>query len=682
MNRMNLSLKSHRVVVFLAILAAGGVLCRGLSAQTVTLARPMIGSGSTSAPAVNDHALSGAATSQGTFETPTLLEKDQQFVLEFCDACVRAADNYREEDRTAAIAEARQLLKTNVKELYYFLSHHDNRTNAEGWISYLRLQELQRMLISDSDDFDLMSRAFDRFTDPTVDLAIPYFAQTRDALRGYLNINDVPNHTEERREIFTRTVNDVCRDIARLLEKNDPALTEYFNDSMAYLLEQQPKSQALLQAKELLDKRFPAPNIQIDISGKLLTAGGSTTFHEPTQISEVIRGTNTRGNGIVDGVAYPVLVENPNQAEINLVFDATLRSKSVGVNQGVTVYTTSTGRLKANKPILVSDSLVAKPTRVSGAMDAKITGINSGRGPLGTQVVQQRVSEEFPYSKAESQRRMEIRFAERIDSQVNSLLMERTELADALKQVNQIVPTTFTSSSTTDNLRLRAKVAYHDQVGPIFDPPEVCAGDVTTKFHESVVNNVAFRTLAGGTFTEDEFSHWLAARFPKLAAALGGPEAEGGEGNEKVTLTFANSTPVLLWLDNDTLTLTIHLDAISLGEKQFPAMDIDVIYSVEKRGSKCVLVKKQVEAWPAGLNRDAMVPARYQVVRNQILRRLGENLKDEFSLEAIDLPAFSPKTEDPAAEREFSGRLVPTELTFRSGWAVCAMEFVPAAKEK
>ena len=396
----------------------------------------------------------------------------------------------------------------------------------------------------------------------------------------------------------------------------------------------------------------------------------------------MIRGTNTRGNGIVDGVAYPVLVENPNQAEINLVFDATLRSNSVGVNQGVTVYSTSTGRVKANKPILISGSLVAKPARVSGAMDAKITGINSGRGPLGSQVVQQRVSEEFPYSKAESQRRMEIRFAERIDSQVNSLLTERTELADALNKINQIVPTSFTSSSTTDNLYLRAKVAYHDQVGPIFDPPEAAAGDVTTKFHESVVNNVAFRTLAGGTFTEDEFSRWFAARFPKLAPALSKPQADSAEENERVTLTFANSTPVLLSLDNDTLTLAIHLDAIALGDKQFPAMDIDVIYALEKRGSQCVLVKKQVEAWPAGLDRDAMVPARYQVVRNQILRRLGENLKDEFSLEAIDLPAFSPKTEDPAAQREFSGRLVPTDLTFRSGWAVCAMEFVPAAKEK
>ena len=681
MKRMNLGFKSHRAVILLTILAAGGILCRGLSAQTVTLARPMIGSGST-APVVGDQALSGAATSQGTFETPTLLEKDQQFVLQFCDACVRAADNYREEDRTAAIAEARQLLKTNVKELYYLLSHNGNRKNAEGWISYLRLQELQRMLISDSDDFDLLNRAFDRFTGLDVDLTVPYFAQTRDALKSYLSIHDAPNHTEERREVFTRTVNDVCRDITRLLEKNDPALTEYFNDSMAYLLEQQPKSQALIEAKELLDKRFPASNIQIDISGKLLTAGGSITFHEPTQISEVIRGTNTRGNGIVDGVAYPVLVENPNQAEINLIFDATLKSKSVGVNQGVTVYTTSTGRLKANKPILVSGSLVAKPTRVSGAMDAKITGINSGRGPLGTQVVQQRVSEEFPYSKAESQRRMEIRFAERIDSQVNSLLTERTELADALKQVNQIVPTTFTSSSTTDNIRLRAKVAYHDQVGPIFDPPEVSASDVTAKFHESVVNNVTFRTLAGGTFTEDEFSHWLAARFPKLAAALSKPQADGGEENEKVTLTFANSAPVLLCMDNDTLTLTIHLDAIALGEKQFPAMDIDVIYAVEKRGSQCVLVKKEVEAWPAGLDRDAMVPARYQVVRTQILRRLGEGLQDEFSLEAIDIPAFSPKPEDSGLEREFSGRLVPTDLTFRSGWAVCAMEFVPAAKEE
>ena len=681
MKRMNLGLKADRVVILLAFLATGGILCPMLSAQTVTLARPMIGSGSSS-PAVNGQALSDAATSQGTFETPTLLEKDRQFVLEFCDACVRAADNYREEDRTAAIAEARQLLKTNVKELYYRLSHHNDRTNAEGWIRYLRLQDLQRMLISDNDDFDLLGRAYERFTSLDADPSIPYFVQTRDALKSYLNINDAPNHIEERRELFTRTVNEVCRDIARLLEKNDPALTEYFNDSMAYLLEQQPKSQALLQAKELLDKRFPAPNIQIDISGKLLTAGGSTTFHEPTQISEVIRGTNTRGNGIVDGVAYPVLVENPNQAEINLVFDATLRSNSVGVNQGVTVYSTSTGRVKANKPILISGSLVAKPARVSGAMDAKITGINSGRGPLGSQVVQQRVSEEFPYSKAESQRRMEIRFAERIDSQVNSLLTERTELADALNKINQIVPTTFTSSSTTDNLYLRAKVAYHDQVGPIFDPPEAAAGDVTTKFHESVVNNVAFRTLAGGTFTEDEFSRWFAARFPKLAPALSKPQADSAEENERVTLTFANSTPVLLSLDNDTLTLAIHLDAIALGEKQFPAMDIDVIYALEKRGSQCVLVKKQVEAWPAGLDRDAMVPARYQVVRNQILRRLGENLKDEFSLEAIDLPAFSPKTEDPAAQREFSGRLVPTDLTFRSGWAVCAMEFVPAAKEK
>lgn len=672
MKRMNLGFESHQAVIFLAVLVAGGVFCLDLSAQSVKVARPVLGSQGENQ---NYQPLQSAITDQGTFQAPTLLERDQQFVLQFCDACRRAAGDYREEDRTAAVDEARRLLKTNVKELYFLLSHNADRKNAEGWIRYLRLQELQRMLISETDDFDLLSTAYDKFTRPEANLDLPHFFQTRDALRDYLNIHDVPNHLEERRELFSSTVDDVCRDISQLLSNNDPELAEYFNNSMAYLLDQQPKSRHLLEAKALLDKRFSTPNIQVDISDKLFTAGGSIKIHEPTQINEIIRGTSTRGNGMVDGVAVPVLVENAKLAEINLLFDATLVSNSVGVNQGVTVYSASTGRLKANKPIYIGSSLMTAPTRVSGAMDAVITGLNSGRGPIGTQVVQQRVSEEFPYSKAESQRRMEIRFAERIDGQVDSVIREKTKLADTIKQINQIIPTTVSSSSTTDRVHLQAKVAFDDQVGPISAPPQSPEGDLTVKFHESAINNATFRTLAGVEFTETEFLRWLEARFPGLASSL--PKPEEISNDEELTLTFSDDAPILLRFNGDTISVAINIDAVSLGDKRFPAMDIDVVYAAEKRGSECFLVKKEVEVWPAGLDRQAIVPARLQAVRSQVLRRLQENLEDEILLKAIDVPSLSAKE----GETALSGTLVPANITFQSGWALCAMEFVPLAKE-
>lgn len=635
---------------------------------------------------------------------------DADFLVQFGAVCEEAAASYSEEANTAELMRARQNLKNETKSLVYLLNRNSNRKHAEGWMKFLKLRELQRTLIafSSSEDRAVIDQSLERFRKEEPGLDEEYFMKVRDALEYYVQMLDAPAGTQDRKADFAEDCGRLRDAVKGLLENQDAEQSETVSALFAYLNDCQPKSASLQKASKLLAARFSMPNVQVEAAGRCFLPDHLTEFTQPTAVRENIRGTATRGKGTTTGTIEAKLADNPRRAEIRLTINAQTATDNVGYNQGVTVYSRSRATLSAAKSIFLTDTLFSEPAKVASHMDTKITGINSGRGNIGTQVVYDRVYEEFPYSKAESQRLAEYRFAERINNAVNSGLTRENGYTNLMKYLkeNNYSPRVLASSTADNRLFWSALFGNDTQVGPTKGVELEAMHDLSVKIHASAPNNVSFFALAGERISDREFSEWFGKIFPgvgKQCAANAdkskadsekksdeGVPAEtasedGPKTDEPFFMTFSSEMPLVTTYENNKATMVARIEQFEQEEKSFPGLNIEVAYEVQRRDNDFALVRSSVDAWPLDLDRSDSIPVRYQAIRTQLIKKLETELKPEYKIEPIVLKknAFVPSdasanatSTDPVAQ--VRGILAVREFLMKDGWLAVGAEFVPA----
>lgn len=661
----------------------------------------------------------GVKTAADSAQVKVPFADDADFLAQFGAACEEAAANYSEEANVAELARARQSLKNETKSLVYLLNRNSNRKHAEGWIKFLKLQELQRTLMgsSSSEDRAVIDQSLERFHKEEPGLDEEYFIKVRDALERYVELLDAPKGTQDRKAEFAEDCGRLRDAVKEFVENGSAAQSETVSALFAYLNDCQPKSVSLRKASQLLAARFSMTNVQIEAAGRCFLSDHLTEFTQPTTVRETIRGTATQGKGTTTGTVQVELADNPRQAEIRLMVNAQTVTDNVGYNQGVTVYSHSKATLSAAKSIFLTDTLSTEPAKVVSRMDTKITGINSGRGNIGTQVVYDRVYEEFPYSKAESQRLAEYRFAERVNSQVNNGLKRENGFANLMNYLkeNDYSPRVLSSSTTKDRIFWSALFGNQTQVGPTSGIKLEGTHDLSIKIHASAPNNVSFFALAGERISDREFSEWFGKIFPGIgkqcasradkakaesekksdepaaettAEPAAGEDAseEGPKTDEPFFMTFSSEMPLITTYENNKATVVARIEQFEQEEKTFPGLNIEVAYEVQQRENDFVLVRSSLDAWPLDLDRSDSIPARFQAIRTQLIKKLETELKPEYKIEPIVVKknAFGPDASTAASSdpvTQIRGMLAVREFLMKDGWLAVGAEFVPVERK-
>ena len=101
------------------------------------------------------------------------------------------------------------------------------------------------------------------------------------------------------------------------------------------------------------------PNLKVRISEGFLQRRFSQDVHEPMPVNEWILGTHVRGNAITTGKISADLVQNPNVAQIDIVFNGTANTRSIGRQKPVTIHSTSKATLMARKPLFIYPERIA-----------------------------------------------------------------------------------------------------------------------------------------------------------------------------------------------------------------------------------------------------------------------------------------------------------------------------------
>lgn len=649
-----------------------------------------------------------SASAVGRSATKTYKD-DKEFIEQLCAACGTATENYVETDNASAAAKLRAKLRTEVKNLRYLLNRNSNRKDADGWTRYLKLNELQRSLDGDQVDLETLKGSLARFSQDQDGLDEPYFQKVNKALSEYVALLTEPENLEERKKTFS----DACRQVesaaAALLKKDDADASESITAALRLMREYQPESAEVRTAAKLIRQRFGHPNIVLEVSPRCVFPEKPSSFSEDISVNEVIRGTNTVGNGTASGTMSFAFAPNMNQAEIQISVHSQIVTRTTGYNQGVQVQSANTGVVNAFKSIYITDQLRVDAAKTVSSINTRLLGVNTGRGPIGSSVVQDRIYQELPYSKAESQRRMERRIADRIDGEVNKKVNGTNGFTRVMKflRENDYALRNLSSSTTNSRLYWSALLGSDFQPGPGNAPEtEGAPFDLLLRIHQSAPNNAAFFALEGNRISDREFVEKLTEVLPGIAnlSQNGGgkndpksdktaTEEKAGESDstqkqedalakeKPFFMTFAEELPLMTLFADNKITVTARIDLFEQEEKEFPGLDIEIVYAIEKEGSAFVLRQVSLDAWPAGAERSASVPARYQAIRTQLLKRLGDGLESSYTLKPIVLNDSFGSVSSSESPKE-RGVLNVSQFSAKDGWLLLGAEVLPITKEK
>ncbi len=218
----------------------------------------------------------------------------------------------------------------------------------------------------------------------------------------------------------------------------------------------QSNSPAVAELTSALREQFSMSNLHVEASERFLSAMASRGIKEDFQVSEYIRGSYARGNGVANGVLSVDLHPNTERAEMSIVLNTNITTSTVGTSRGVDVYTDNYGAILASKRVYVNPNgmFVTSLSSANGQMKTHLNSFNANRPtPFGGAIVRSKIDQELPLAERETTQRVRQRVASELEQQVNE---ELTALNERIQRMfeNGTDPMVRNMSTRTSDDRL------------------------------------------------------------------------------------------------------------------------------------------------------------------------------------------------------------------------------------
>jgi len=452
-----------------------------------------------------------------------------------------------------------------------------------------------------------------------------------------------------------------------------------------------PEMDSVKKIIDMVSRQFDADNFQLGAQDTLLSALLLREIQQSFKVNEMIRGSHITGTGSFSGLLSLGLIPDENNVVFQLNLNANVKTQTVSYRQGVKVYSSNTGTILATKPIYFSSQLKTRPATAQGNMKSTITAINSER-LVGNMVVNKKVAQEKPYSVYESTRKLESRVSGQLESEVNQKLTRvnnllRDYFTEPLEKYG-CLPENITARTTDSQISWSARFATDNQLGGSPLDTKVLEGlsrhHLYLRVHQSCPNNLALSMIAGKRLAMDEMKNvmkTLLSDRPGLNTESELPETESSGMPSTVSdtdtavpqcidepsnlwLTFNHDFPLLVSFDDNEIKLSFWLDDIEKEGSFYPELRMEFTYRIDP--DTFTLHKENIDVFPANLDKDARIPARYQVIRTMVIEQLEHVLPDQCTISAKAINKENPV-----------GTLQPKQLCANQGWLLLGFDFVP-----
>jgi chemotaxis protein histidine kinase CheA len=343
---------------------------------------------------------------------------------------------------------------------------------------------------------------------------------------------------------------------------------------------------------------FSRPNVVISVGSSLVQQAAYQVVERSRAINDCILGTRIVGNGQLQGNVSARTLASYGQAAVELTLSANFHSQSTGYNGPVQIKTLGNGDVRSNRTIYISEAGIAlAPTATTASLSSKITSINHPLR-LVRKIASKKAAQLKPQADAIATERLRKQVGSEFDAQVTQAVAaapagdRQAAIAKARTTLNRLnVPEpSRTIGSNEHSIFLEATQAAGDQFAAVKSAPAMAPGsfDLAIQVHESTVDNVASRILAGRTMTGEQLDRLMAdaGRPPRSAAVKQSPSptttpeelsaktdselADNDETGEEdsFVIDFAKFRPIVFEARDQTLRIGLRGTRFQQGERE------------------------------------------------------------------------------------------------------------------
>jgi hypothetical protein len=594
-----------------------------------------------------------------------------------CACCMTSAEDSPTaaklpETARSAKAAFRPLTQTNLKDARQTLQQAAQRldqrlpANAENgaaWRKYVRLDQLLQQLQREQPDAAALAAIHEKLNAGYEGLRLREFIDVRQALMHYLEIANALGNSDLQRD-YDKLMDDLAGHLETYAAKPTVEEALMIGRALAWL-ENTEQAPLVVQA---IRQHYVQPNLWLELSAETVAAGIAGPVDDVRPLHDCILGTNLSGVGHTTGETVCKLIPDPERGLVDTILQATTVSPTVGSHPPVEIHSNSVTRVGACKRMWVDANGVSSYPAVSNAVTATaICGICATRGGAMVERAAWRRSEsQMGEAQQIAARHAEQRVNQQVDEQAAPMLSRANDsfVQKFRKPLveHKLFPEELRFSTTSDALHIVSLEADASQLAAPSPAPALTAtGDLALRVHESMINNVAARALAGMTVHEDSFRARMTDLLGELPASMKADEDE-----EPWTVTFAAERPITVTFADEGFTIVIRGDRYYRGKDSTPGLIVTAVYKFVQSGQQFKAERQGPLTFTSTSGKS--LSGREIVVRTLLEQRLNKLLKEELLAEGFRLPG----------KWEKAGTMQPTQVVSKEGWLSVLWKAVPS----
>ena len=505
---------------------------------------------------------------------------------------IRSAAEVAPEISAAELSDARQQLTESTNRLSQFLDS-GGLENADAWRDYLQWSSLQEQLAAEETDWDEMDQVVNRFYGGQLGLEYPQFAEVRNDLRRFVFLGKL---AELEADAATQNISKQLGSLADAIVKYNDDPTTKNASQVAYLADVLSDLGQVSELTETVLSYHRHPNIQIRVTEDFLRRRFSRPVDETRNVDEMILRTRVRGPAHTTGNITADVIPDPHRARIDILFEGTTQTPSVGRQSPVTIYSHSTTTLMARKPLwLEPRNLLSEPAQATARTSTKIHRIEPDNR-LGRRLVEKIAWQRAGSQKSASERIASYRAARRLERQFEQQAGEmldrvRTTLRDQWRgplSRRGLLPERIATSSTHDAVIVTAMQADDAQFSANGGPPAFNGKNAfSLQLHESAVNNTIERAIGGVLLTDEKVAEIVESQTGSVPAAL-----QISDDQDPWSIQFDFQQPFTVQFEDQEVTFAIRARQFTSGERKLNSVEIAAKYAMEVASTGVVLRRR------------------------------------------------------------------------------------------
>lgn len=460
--------------------------------------------------------------------------------------------------RRQAVREARQ-------QLDQLLAGWSER-NRKGWKKYLEWDKLESELDSKAapqETYRFLGRLRNKMRINHKGLERPQFMRLRDRI-SKLRDSIYFAHNQEIKNEFSSRVDDLAKRIEQYSKSPNSVDASEIGQTIGWL-------EAGGQSPQLVNSvrsHFLQPNLIGRASKSLLSAAVDRSINRTVPVHDYILGASVNGTATTDAQLSLELVDNPRQAELQLVMDGAAYSNSTAYARRVAIYTTGTTSIDSQLRVLMDDrGIHLEPAVASCYTNSSINGVGA-RSCLVRKIAYRRALAQSGQASYIAARRAEQRVAENMDEETAESFQKpresfETKFRDPLLRRGEF-PRLMRFSTSEDSLNVKMIQANDAQLAAPNAPPRFDdEHDLMLQVHNTMVMNFSEAVFGGREVWDDEMDKAIADFTGKK------PDGEAKEEDEEQNpwrITFADHRPISAEFEDQLVTIRMRLEEIGTGE--------------------------------------------------------------------------------------------------------------------